>query len=298
MTESLAPGALSLEDATLVSPPTSTPQAEPPEPEPEPEGVVDVQGKRMVDVGVLAAERRRVREATERNIREKELAPLQAKAQEADQLRQALADAQPYLQHLRQHPELLQPPKPTSLEDQVSDEDARTEARDLELYAADGQPDVTRAKRIIARRRQDATAAAQQATAAAVGPITSQTAQTYSRQNFVQAASRRTPDGHPLVDPKALAQLWASLPAELTQHAEVGELLLDAAIGKTVRTGGQVARADRPPLVSESPSGRAAPAFQMSDLTRTIAHAAGMTEKSFAERAKDYKPGELNVLGD
>lgn len=300
----ISPNALSLEDAppTLDSPPIT--QA-PPEPEPaqaaddaEPESVVEHQGRRMVDVSVLAAERKRVREATERAIREKELTPLQQKAQEADQLRAALAEVRPILEAVKQHG-LPKAPEPTPLEQQITDDEASAEARDLELYdARTGQPDVARARRIIARRRTDMQSAAQQAAQAAVGPITSQTAQQTSRHNFVQMATRRDAQNQPLVDPKVLAELWAQLPAELTAHPEVGELILDAAIGKSVRTTGRVQRPAREPLISEPSGGRTGPAYQMNRLAQSIAREAGMTDKQFSEAAKAYQPGASNTLGD
>lgn len=296
------PDALSLEDAppTIESPPIQqTHEPEAAAEDQEPEGVVEHQGRRMVDVSVLAAERRRVRDVTERAIREKELAPLQRKADEADQMRQALAEAQPYLNHLRQHPELLQPPKATPLEEQIGDDDAAAEARDLELYdARTGQPDLARAKRIIARRRQDAQSAAREAAQAAVGPITSATAQDRSKQNFVQLALERDADNQPVVDPKALAELWAQLPADLTQHPEVGQLVRDAALGKTVRTGGRVARPSREPLISEPAGGRVGQSYQMDHMAKQIAKHAGISDKQFADAAKGYQPGMANVLGD
>lgn len=300
------PNALSLEDApsgAIESPPIQqAPEAPVPEAidETEPEGVVEHQGQKMVPVSVLTAERRRVRESTERAVRERELAPLQQRANEADQLRQALAEVQPIIQHVRQHPELLQPPKPTPIEEQISDEEALSEARDLELYdGRTGQPDVMRAKRIIARRRQDAMSAAEAATKAAVGPITSQTAQSQSRQNFVAMATRRdAPDQPQLADPKILAEMWASLPPELTQHLEVGELIRDAAIGRTVRTKGVAPRSERPPVVSEPAGGRTGPQYQMDRMAKQIAEHAGISQKHFTEAAKTFQPGAVNVLGD
>ena len=292
------PDAVSLEDATIDGPPISQTPAEPDDAA-EPEGVVEHAGKRMVDVSVLAAERRRVREATERTFREKELGPLQAKAAEADQLRAALNELRPIVEQVRRNPDLLKPPKPTTAEEQVTDDEAAAEARDLELYNAQtGQPDIGRAKRIIARRRQEAQSAAQQAAQAAIGPITSQGAQSASRQNFVSMATRRDAHDQPLVDPKALAEIWASLPAELTQHAEVGELLLDAAIGKTVRGGARVPRADRAPIVSEPAGGRNGPSYQMDRMAKQIANHAGMSEKAFTDAAKTFRPDTVNIIGD
>lgn len=300
------PDALSLEAASIESPPI-----QPDEPEQtaaadtddsEPEGAVDVQGRRMVDVSVLAAERKRIREATEKAVREslaREHEPIKQKADEAERLRQALSEAQPYVEHLRRHPELLQAPKPTPLEEQISDEEAIAEARDLELYNQQtGQPDVARAKRIIARRRQDAQAAAQQAAQAALGPITSQTAQQASRQNFVSMATRRDADNQPLVDAKTLAEFWAQLPPELTQHQEVGELILDAAIGKAYRTKGRVQAPQRAPVVSEPAGGRSGPQYEMDRMAKNLAQHAGISNKTFSDSAKKYVPGEVNILGD
>lgn len=302
--QTISPDALSLEDApTIETPPI---QQAPVDHEPSaqadddvlPEGVSATDGK--VDVSVLAAERRRVRAATERAIRERELAPLQAKAQEVDQLRAALAEAQPYLNHLRQHPELLQPPKPTPLEEQISDDDAAAEARDLELYdGRTGQPDIGRAKRIIARRRQDALTAAQQAAQAAIGPITSQTAQSASRENFVSMATQRDANNQPLVDPKVLAEMWTALPPELTAHREVGELVLNAAIGKSLRTGTRISRPEREPLISEPAGGRVGQSYQQMDhMAKQLAKHAGLSDKQFQEAGKGYQPGMPNVLGD
>lgn len=298
MSDELAPGLVSLESGTFDGPDPS--QAPPPEtadastlPDTEPEGVVEVQGRRMVPVDALVAERRRVRESSERAVAER-IAPLEAKAREADQLRAALTDAQPYLEHLRQHPELLQPPAPTPIESTISDDEARNEARDLELYAPDGQPDVARAKRIIARRRTEVMTAAQMAAAEAVGPITSASAQQTSRHNFVQMATAARGQ----VDPRHLAQMWASLPAELTQHPQVGELVLNAAIGEAVRAGRSVSPGSIRPQVSEPAGGRPGPGFRMNPFMQKIARSAGMSDEAMAKGANTFRPNDINLIGD
>ena len=298
MSDELAPGAVSLEGGTLDGP-EQTPLPAAPETgqadasDPDPEGVVEVQGRRMVPVDALVAERRRVRESSERIAAEK-MAPLEAKAREADELRSALTAAQPYLDHLRQHPELLQPPAPTPIEATISDDEARNEARDLELYAADGQPDLARAKRIIGRRRTEVMSAAQQAAHEAVGPITSASALQSSRHNFVQMAA----SAHGQVDPAHLARMWASLPAELTQHPQVGELVLNAAIGEAVRAGRAAPSGGRPPQLSEPSGGRPGPGFRMNTLTQRIAREAGMSDQAFTKAAEGFRPNDINVIGD
>lgn len=301
------PNALSLEDApahTIETPPIVQPSAEPdaqavPD-DAEPEGVVEHQGKRLVDVSVLAAERRRMREVTAA-AKEKEFAPVREEAQRAKQLEAALAEVRPIIEHVRQHG-LPKAPAPTPVEEQISEEDAAQEARDLELYRADGQPDVVRAKRIIARRRTETSAAAKAAAEAAVGPMRSDSAEEASRRNLERLALQRDSAGTPVlqrsVDPKILAQLWAQLPAELTAHPEVADLVMNAAIGATIRRRGSVARPERDPTLSEPSGGGSGPRWQMDTLTKGVAQAAGMSEKKFAESAAAYKPGQTNVLGD
>src|SRR5688572_20224864 len=79
-----------------------------PEPvaDPEPEGVVDVQGQKMVPLSALTGERERARTKAEERARA-EMEPLKAKAQQADQLAADLAALQPHIDYLNRHPEVL-----------------------------------------------------------------------------------------------------------------------------------------------------------------------------------------------
>ena len=300
------PDAVSLEsEPRFDNPPIVQSQAEP-EPQAqivtdddaEPEGVQEVAGQRMVSVSVLAAERKRAREAGANFVREKELTPLQAAAQERDQLRAVLAELRPIVEDVRRYG-VAKPPAPSKAEDAIPDDRAERYARRFELYdAKTGQHDVARAKTILGEQHEEIQQAAHAAAQAAVGPITSQTAQSQSRQNFVSMAMRRDGQNQPLVDPKELAALWAQLPPDLTQHPEVGELILDAAIGKSIRTTGRVPRAERSPILSEPPGGRTGPQWQMDHMAKNLAKAAGISDKSFTEAGKGYAPGQPNVLGE
>src|SRR3990167_1397746 len=185
------PNAISLEDASPDAQIESLPTAQEPSPpetpddEAVPEGAVEHQGQRMVPVSVLAAERRRVRETTAAAIREKELAPLQ---QTEQQLRNALNEARPYIDLIKQHG-VPKPPPPVAGVDRISDERAERYARRFELYdGKTGQPDLSRAKAILAEQQQDIEQAATAAAQAAVGPITSASAQSQSRENFARMA--------------------------------------------------------------------------------------------------------------
>jgi hypothetical protein len=74
--------------------------------------------------------------------------------------------------------------------------------------------------------------------------------------------------------------------------------VLNAAIGKSVRTTGRVARPERAPVISEPAGGRSGPQWQMDRMAKQIAQHAGISDKAFTESAKGYQPGATNILGD
>lgn len=263
--------------------------------DPEPEGIVDVQGKKMVPVDALIAERERATKKGEEKARA-EIEPLKVKAAQADQLAADLQALQPHIDYLNKHRELFdrpaEPDTPT-----VSDEEAEKEARDLELYTPTGL-DIPRAKRIIAKRRAEVSAVAKQAAQEAVQPYAQSSFTAAARQNFVWAASQKGPDGAPLVDTQELAKLWQSFPPELAANPEVAQIILNAAIGETVRSGKRPQRPDQEPVFSETPGGRHQGEYRMSALEKSVAKVAGISEDQFAKRAKEYQPDAVNVLGD
>lgn len=266
------------------------------DPEPEPEGIVEVQGKRLVSVDALVAERERAKKTTEEKVRA-EYEPLKAKAARADQLEADLQLLQPHIDHLRKHPELLQEPAKPDIPD-VSNDEAEKFARRYELYTPTGL-DITRAKQMIADNRAETKRIAKEAAQEAVQPYAQTTATSQSRQNFAWAASQRGQDGQPLVDPNVLAQIWATFPAELTANGEVAKVVLRAAIGESVVSGKRPQRLENEPVFSEAPGGQRQPHdYRMSPLERNVARVAGMSEKDFAAAAKQYKPDAYNVLGD
>lgn len=279
-------GAMSLEDET--SPPEP---AKEPDDNAEPEGAVDVQGRRMVDVSVVAAERKKARENTEKSLREKELAPLQEKVKEVDALKAALNELRPYADLARQHPELWKQPEPTPDAEKVSDEEAATHARRYQLYLADGQPDLKTAKTILADHRNEIRTVAAQAARDAVGPIQAATAEERSRNNFAAMLHLKNSDGQPLVDPETLAKEWVQLPPDLTQHPQVAETVLNAALGKMYRSGKRVSTPAREPLLSEAPSGRSATGtVTLSKLDKRL----GLTDKDIA----GFRPDSILTIGE
>ena len=266
-----------------------------PTPEPEPEGVIDIQGRKMVPVDALIAARKTAAENAEQKVRA-EYEPLKTKAAEADRLAADLAALRPKLDYLARHPELTQEPAKPDVPS-VSDEEAEKYARQYELYTPTGL-DLTRAKRIIADNRAETRRIATEAAQQAVQPYAQTTATAQSRQNFVWAASQRGADGGPLVDPQHLAQMWAEFPAELSANPEVARVILDAAVGASVRQGKRPQRAEQEPLYTEVPGGRAPGEYRASDMERKIARNVGMSDKQWTDAAKQYQPDAVNILGD
>lgn len=285
------------DDLQIVGPATAPPAPAPPaETDPEPEGVQEIQGKRLIDVSILAAERKRVREATEQKVRA-ELEPLQ---QEVQTLRQAVQAAQPYMELVRQHPELLKPAPPTSAEQQITDDEAAQEARELQLYDTQGQLDFATARKVIVRRRAEARHVAEQVARETISPIAAQTAVDRSRANFVSAVHRAQVDPHHnlLGDPKGFAEYWAEFAPELTQHPEVAQVVIDAYLGRQLRTGNRIAPPERAPIFSEAAGATKPAVFQMTPMDQRFAHAAGLTSKDFETAAKRFKPDSINTLED
>lgn len=270
-----------------------------PEPEPEPEGIIEVelggQKVKVAPVGVISAERKRARESTEQKIRA-EYEPVKAKAQQADQLASDLAALQPHIDYLNKHPELMKAP-PTDDVPDVSDADAERYARQYELYTPTGL-DTPRAKRIIADNRSEMKRVAKEAAAEAVQPYAQTTATQAARQNYVWAASQQDAEGRPLVDAQELAQLWATFPPELAANPDVARVILDAAIGQATRSGKRGHGAPQEPVFTEAPGGGRDSAYRMSEPERKLAKNVGLSEKQWADSAKQYRPDAINILGD
>lgn len=285
-------GAQRLEDAP--NPTQPDPAAVEPD-DAEPDGVIEANGKRLVDVGVVAAERKRVRETTERKL-QAEMEPLKTKAARADALEQALQAAQPYIDLIKQRPELLAPKPPTPEEQSIPDEDAANYARRYELFEPTGTPDVKRAKLIMADNRREMAKVASQAAQEAVAPVRQTAAEQASRSNFVQMAQRMDADGTPLVDPQVLAEEWATLAPELTADSRVAQVVLEKAIGKMILSGKRPQKPQRAPVYSESPGGggNRQPSSKLTDLDRKL----GFTEKELNTLTAGFNPGGVSIIGE
>lgn len=267
--------------------------AAPPEPPPapadpadqEPEGAVEVAGQKMVPVGVVVGERKRMREQHER-----EMAPIRERLTRAQDIEQRLDEWNAQ--------QRLAPPAPPAADDpiaKVSNEDAERVAKRYELYTPTGL-DLPRAKQIIAETRAETRRIAEEAAAQAMAPVLQQTAADASKHNFVAMATQRGLDGQALVDPRVLAELWAGFPPELTANPQVAQVILNAAIGEGVRTRRpQPSPPGREPLITESAGGPRA-AYTMSNVEKKVAQSVGVSASDWEKRAKIYQPGVPNAL--
>jgi hypothetical protein len=299
----LAPGAVSLEDdnpslETLAQPTPEAPaQTEPTAPQAnaedaEPEGtVVNPGGEKLVPLNVVADLRGKVRESKSAlEAKEQEIAALREKATKYDQVAGEWQAAQPLIQQLRNG--TYQPP--AAQQAQVNAK-AVEYAKYLDLYKADGTPDVDRAQKILDHNAALARETAQQI----VAPIYQQTAQTQSANNFEQAANFKDKNGLQ-VDRGILQQIWSQVPPELSSQPGVASVLWRQAVAETVMAGkwkpSNTVTPPAQPVFTESLGTTSAPRPELSHVDRGLMQAASIGAKDYEKISANFKPGQRNEL--
>jgi hypothetical protein len=267
---------------------------------PEDNTVLEASGTK-IDVGpLLAAERKRVREATEQRVRA-EYAPLQQQAQDMASLKAELAA-------LRQQ---VTPPKQEPAAPEVTDSEAETYARRHQLYGADSTLDLKTAKSILAETKANerrlieaAETRAVQAAKDALAPVHETEAKRAAHDNFLRIAATQDAEGNYVFkDPQThpiLLEAWNALPDALRALPEVGEVVVNSALGKIARTLKRSAAAplEREPVLAEAANNRGVTAYTISNVERKVAEAAKISTKDWEARAKTYQPGQHNSLED
>jgi len=284
--EDLQPAAVADPPAPVEAPAPGAPPAEPPEDD-HPEAVADAAGQKYVPLPALKA------------VRE-ELKTLKPLAERAQQLEAYVNDVRPYVEFLKNHPQLLQPQQPAQAPQAPQADPTLVElARTLELYDPQtGQPDVKRAEVIRNLTRQEAQAIAQ----SAIAPVQARTYEQQAASNLAAIVGTTDADGRPLEQRYVMdtvRTITASLPREealrVLADANVANLITLTALGlqaRSKKTG--PAPPSAPPLHVESPGGGSQ--FVMSEDSRKLARLAGIPEQDYAERAKKFQPGRANVL--
>lgn len=278
-------------------PPAPEPQA-PADPDEDVSDVpqIDLREGKFVPVSAMAAERKKGKEAL--RAAKEEADSLRAKAKEADEMRASVQAARPWIEALKNRPDLIrqiqQAPAPQPEEPTLSPEEAESLARTLELFTPQGEPDVKRAQ--ATAKLVDKLA--ERKAAKAVAPMIQNDHQRASLTQFQRVLNIRDGFGEG-PDPEILKAQWLQMPPEMTANPEVAEVLWDRAMGITRRLGKPAPKPpDKAPLVSEAPGGRTTQPHNLSDLERAVARSRNMTQKQWAESQSGYKPGAFNVLED
>lgn len=247
---------------------------------------------RLVPAAALAGARKELKDLKAELATAKEGS---AKADRLEQqmatLQQQIAQMQPYVQAYQA---AVQQPRQVVEED---DTEAVELARTLDLYKADGTPDVDKAKKTLALMDKRAKQHAEQS----VAPIHQMTIQQRSHYNLQRALATTLPDGSK-PDPDVLKTLWGRVNVQVTADEDSAKHLVIQALGMTAMSGGlkpkadaqrgadgKFAKVDLPdPLHTERAGGRdTAPAMALSDAEKRAAKDLGLTEKEYLESARN-----------
>lgn len=265
--------------------------------EPEPEGTITIPQGKVVPLGAVQAERGKRKEAeTKLAATIAEVEPLKQKAQKYDEAAQYLQQAQPIIEALRARPDLVElaknpPPKQTA-KGPLSDEQAIEHAKALDLYKADGAPDVDRAQSVAKLYA----GIAEQKTQQAIAPFQQNAALQASMQNKNYILGLKDGAGNALVDPTALNTVWKDVPPELSSRPEVANLLYLTALGLQTQSGKAPRSAPTAPLHTESLGGGKPGPETLTRTDEAFMRASTMPQKEFVQTRNSYKEGQTNSL--
>jgi len=294
------PGGLSLEDdgpdptpapAAPVAETAAPADPQAPEAPAEPEvDAVEMGGQRYVPVAALQAERR-------------ERQALREQANRAVALEQQWREAQPYVEFLRNNPGLLQARQPDPVAATPSgpkEPDAAVVqlARSLDLYDAQGQPDLARAEQIRGLVRSEAQAIARET----VEPMQQRSLREQADANFHRVKQTvKTPEGLQPSD-DALRAVWEMVGYQDVSDPRVATVMGVLAHGfDAVRgTNKRPASVPVPPpaLVTEASGGNPRTRPVLSPMEERIARDKGISATAWAEHTRGYVPGRPTTLED
>lgn len=245
-------------------------------------------GDRLVPLSVVTALREKARSLKEGAERaatlETEVQALKSEAARINPVLEAakalVAQAQAQAQQPTQGPQ-QDPPEAVAEQEAV--------ARDLDLWKQDGTPDLERAKRVIARERANATAAAQQATA----PLIVQNLVSQARANLARAKVTKDADGNG-PDPAVLDELFGRLgqsidglrmlaSPENARHVWNQAYAMSRTTGEKKPNLPPAPPAPKAPLHVEQAGGRSGPAIAMNAGDKAVARDLGLTDKQYQE---------------
>lgn len=211
---------------------------------------------------------------------------------ELDRLRAEQEEARPWIEAAKTIAATRQLQSQDQLQDRPTEPDPALQAeladvaRDLDLFTADGKPDLDKAKRIHERTQRVAHQAAQQV----VAPVHQHTIEQRASQMYQRAILTTAQDGSK-PDPEILKDVFARVGPQLAASVEGARELWVAAMGRSVAAGRLVAPAAKapvkeipPPLLTERAGGKDEPhKAPLSDMERRALKQMGMTEKDYLE---------------
>jgi hypothetical protein len=282
------PDPMDLEAPEPVAAPVVEPVAPPPPADPEDaadEGLaIDTPQGKMVPLSALKAVRG-------------ENKGLKKEAAKVPQLEQAYRESQPYVEFIKQNPQLLQRPQPQQAAAPDADPQLVNIAKSLDFYTTDGKPDLDRARVHQNLIRQEAQAIATQI----VQPVAMGHWQQAAQQHYTRALQEKLPNGQPL-DKNLLDVAWVAVqqrnPAALADPNTI-RFITNNVMAEQMRAnplGFQtVAPPPNPPIVTEGVGRRPATGSGMNDTQRQIV-GSKIDDKKFAELTKTFTPARPNVL--
>lgn len=288
MSDELPPGSFSLEEDTeIVSAPVTADAASE---EPEPEGTVEIPTGKVVPLHALQDERAKAKEArAEADAARAELEAARLKVQNYATLEDKLREAMPYIEETRRR--LTEKPAHAEPVGPLAPQEAVEWAKDLDLYKADGTPDVERAQRLATRNEALAAKQAQRM----VAPFQAQNAAQQASQMYQELSGMKDAQGRQ-VDPAALKQMWGSVPAELAARPEVASVLYYAAKGYAEHHSKGAREVSPAPVPTESLGGSRPESAALSEMELKAIAAAGIKPAEYRKQVAGYKPGHNNVL--
>lgn len=274
-----------------------TPPVEPP-PDDE-DGVVEtvsVAGQKMVPLPELIKYRKEAREF------KKQLDAVQPQLQQAQQVFQQLEQARPYIDAIRQHPELIEAAQKgthastATTAQPANDPEARELAEDMGWYDANGQLDVARGQRWLTKldARQKRLAEAE------VAPLRRQTVEQAANGMKARLYAMQDHQGAPVASKESLDEILSWLPAELIADGKVAFVAAMAAAGMDKYAGRTPTRPFTPqqpqygaPIRTEAPGRRTTQASDP-ELMR-LASRVGLTEKDLTVQGTRTRAGGVTL---
>lgn len=253
---------------------------------------VEVAGQRYVPLAALKAERQQ----------RQELAKV---AERLPQLEAFVNENRAYIEFLKANPDFLRRPPaqeaPKATEAPKDDPAALELARTLDLYDANGNPDVARAAKIKAVVAQTAEERAKQL----VQPFEQQQTQAKAVNNYryVVTAAQQAGVSKEIVD-----FLWTESmkqPDGMKVWADEGNARSMALLAIGANTAYQqqqpkkpAVEAPAPPVFTEPSGGNPRTRPSLSGLEARVAKERGVSETQWAKTLEGFKPGTTNVLED